>query len=191
MSLYESERFELAIVSAATKLQFEKGGSWHFRELYPLVFETLGTESTSHIAGCIRSWVEERSPHSRQHYFRGGRRIRWKIGERPLMFVNDILGERNTENGWRPYVHVRGDGWRYSPKEAQRYIAPTSDVLDRAGEEYLRTGMQGARPEHVPMIALPKAKKLRPVVVDRPVVVNRGVYIHNMKIYGGNVTING
>lgn len=92
------------------------------------------------IRGLIRSWVEERSPHSRQYYWRGG--VRWN-NKNPLLFVNDGLAEKNEACNWMPYNHVRGNGWRYDPAAARAYIQPSEDILSAATAAYRKTGMQG------------------------------------------------
>lgn len=108
--------------------------------------------------GRIRSWVEERSPHSRQYYFRAGKRTNWKAGDRPLLFINPILGEMNNNNDWMPYTHARGAGWSFNPVEANLWLQPSDEILDRAASAYRRQGMRGAVRtnliQNVPIIAI-------------------------------------
>jgi hypothetical protein len=95
------------------------------------------------IKGLIRSWVEERSPHSRQHYWRGGKRVHWTNNERPLLFVNWGLANANTQVEWMPYNHVRGNGWIFDPVAASAWIKPNEEILERATTAYRKIGMQG------------------------------------------------
>lgn len=97
-----------------------------------------------HMGGLIRSWVEERSPHSRQHYFRAGRRTNWKPNQRPLLFLNHVLGNSNKAVAWAPYMHVRGGGWVYDPDQAAKEVMPTEAILNTAAALYKKQGMRGA-----------------------------------------------
>lgn len=107
------------------------------------------TGCEKNIKGVIRSWIEERSPCSRQHYFRGGIIANWKDGDRPLLFVNNKLGKMNASFEWKPYGvdgkrnSVRGDGWIYDPIKAMEFKQPSLVVLKAAESMYKKQGMQG------------------------------------------------
>lgn len=148
------DRYHDAIVAA-----FESSDKpVKFRDIYHLVCLNLGAtpeEASKGIATCpyedtkkdirglVRSWVEERSPHSRQHYFRGGKRVRWSTDQRPLLFVNWGLAKANTQNLWMPYNHVRGDGWILDPNAAEAWVKPDETILEAAAKAYNKVGMQG------------------------------------------------
>ena len=152
------DRYHAAIVRAAATLK-----QFHFKDLYPLVCKNLGatdeqarngiapcpysgelTDSTK-LKGLIRSWVEERSPHSRQHYFLGGRRKIWTAkNPRPLLFVNEKLGAVNAANDWMPYTTARGEIWVFSPDLANSAVKPSEEVLNAAAAAYKKHGMRGA-----------------------------------------------
>ncbi len=93
--------------------------------------------------GWIATWIEERSPDSRQRYFCAGKR--WTATNRPLLFVNDGLYEKNTSCNWVPYTHVRGTMWRFDPAAAQARPQPDEDTLNAAALLYRKQGMRGAR----------------------------------------------
>lgn len=151
-----TDRYEKAILDAAAELK-----TFHFKNLYASVCLRLGAtdeqaskglcpnpykpEQIKDIRGFVRSWVEERSPHSRQHYFRAGKRTAWLPGERPLLFVNARLFQENTQHAWAPYTHVRGDVWSYDPEAAQASPRPDEAILHAAETLYRKRGMQGRR----------------------------------------------
>jgi hypothetical protein len=93
--------------------------------------------------GRIRSWIEERSPHSRQHYFCAGKRASWKPNSRPLLFLNPVLGKANKDAAWAPYTYARGGGWAYDPEQAKKEIKPSEDILNAAAALYKKKGMRG------------------------------------------------
>jgi hypothetical protein len=152
------DRYHAAIVRAAAALK-----QFHFKDLYPLVCKNLGAteeqarngvapcpysgelKDSTKLKGLIRSWVEERSPHSRQHYFLGGRRKIWTAkNPRPLLFVNEKLGAVNAANEWMPYTTARGEIWVFSPDLANSAVKPTEAVLNAAAAAYKKHGMRGA-----------------------------------------------
>lgn len=151
------DRYYDAIVESALKWQANNPGrSFRFKHIYHMVCTRLGATipqamrglapdpysgEIKDMRGLIRSWIEERSPHSRQHYFRGGRRMR--AGWRPQLFVNWGLGEANTTGAWMPYRTVRGDGWTFNPAAAASWAGPTNDVLVAAEAQIQRKGMRG------------------------------------------------
>jgi hypothetical protein len=103
------------------------------------------THELKDIKGVVRSWIEERSPHSRQHYFRNGKRIHWNdANPRELLFVNPVLGEKNNAVAWRPYNTVRGGGWSFNPAAANAYVKPSEETLVVASGLYRRIGVRGA-----------------------------------------------
>lgn len=149
------DRYHDAIVGAF----LERKNPTRFCDIYPDICRRLGAtkeDAVQGIAPCpysqerkdhrglIRSWVEERSPHSRQRYFRGGKRVIWKQGERPLLFINPKLGEMNEKNEWMPYTHARGLGWSFNPTEALNWSEPASDILETAANAYRKKGMRGS-----------------------------------------------
>ena len=93
--------------------------------------------------GRIRSWIEERSPHSRQHYFCAGKRANWKPDSRPLLFLNPVLGKANNDVAWAPYTYARGGGWAYDPEQAKKELQPSDEILNAAAALYKKTGMRG------------------------------------------------
>ena len=125
-----------------------------------------GTRWTkNHLCGQVASWIEERSPHSRQRYWRGNKRITWTELQRPLLFTNPGLGEANDAVEWRPYEHVRGKGWYLHPDDAARWYSekrPSDKTLDLADKVLdnpppkkdgtlripRRGGMRGSRTRH-------------------------------------------
>ena len=160
------DRYHDAIVGAF----LAQSGPVRFCDIYAEVCRRLGAtedDAVLGIAPCpysherkdhrgiIRSWVEERSPHSRQHYFRGGKRVFWRQGERPLLFVNPFLGECNNRNNWMPYTHARGAGWSFNPTEALNWSKPSDEVLDIAAAAYRKRGMRGyTRTKAVPNVVV-------------------------------------
>jgi hypothetical protein len=151
------DRYHAAIVDAAATLK-----QFNFKDLYPLVCKNLGAteeqinkgiapcpytgelKDCAKLKGLIRSWVEERSPHSRQYYFRGGKRAVWTAkNPRPLLFVNEKLGAVNAANEWMPYTTARGDFWEFNPDRANSVIQPTDEMLDIAAAAYKKKGMRG------------------------------------------------
>jgi hypothetical protein len=154
----KKDRYHDAIISAFTTLHrhYEK---LKFKEIYYHVCLNLGASDeqaksglaicpyTSQVKchkGLIRSWIEERSPHSRQHYFRAGKRVFWKQGDRPLLFINEGLAEQNEKVAWEPYKTVRGDGWIFNPIKPNKYTKPSEEILMAAANKYLKVGMRGA-----------------------------------------------
>ena len=95
------------------------------------------------VQGWIATWVEERSPDSRQRYFCAGKRCTQT--NKPLLFVNDGLFAANTANAWQPYKYVRGSRWFYDPAKARDRIQPTEEVLEAAAALYKKQGMRGAK----------------------------------------------
>ena len=156
--IYMVDRFFLPIIKAFQKLQ-KLHDRLQFRQIYMQVCLNLGAApdraalgfapcpykgGEKNMKGLIRSWVEERSPHSRQHYFRGGRRANWRAHERPLLFVNPVLGENNAANAWQPHTRVRGAGWQFNPEAAQVVTLPSNEMLNAAALLYgNKQGMQG------------------------------------------------
>jgi hypothetical protein len=155
--IYMVDRFFVPIIKAFEKLQKEQA-SLRFKEVYKQICLNLGAPperaalgfapcpykgTEKNMMGLIRSWVEERSPHSRQHYFRGGNITAWRPYERPLLFVNPVLGQNNSANAWRPHTHARGRGWQFNPDAAEASTMPTIDVLNAAALLYVKKGMQG------------------------------------------------
>jgi hypothetical protein len=96
----------------------------------------------THVEGWIATWIEERSPDSRQRYFCAGSRIR---SNKPLLFVNDGLYRANTTCAWQPYNYVRGGRWLYNPAAALNRVQPTEEVLEVAAAMYRKKGMRGAK----------------------------------------------
>jgi hypothetical protein len=149
------DRYENAIISAV-----KDRGTFQFKDIYYDVCINLGsthelallgkapcpyTHELKDIKGFVRSWIEERSPHSRQHYFRNGKRVRWDAtNPRNLLFVNPVLGTKNDAVAWMPYNTVRGGGWSYNPKAANTYVKPSDEILTLAASMYRRTGVRGA-----------------------------------------------
>jgi hypothetical protein len=162
-SAYMEDRFFLPIVKAFQDMQ-KNYEVVQFKQIYTQVCLNLGATPEhaelgfapcpykgveKNMKGLIRSWVEERSPHSRQRYFRGGSRVIGRQDERPLLFVNVILGQNNAANEWRPYTHARGRGWKFDPQAAEMAEMPSNDVLNAAAAIYRKKGMQGrARVKH-------------------------------------------
>jgi len=152
----KQDRFYSAIVNSARLLK-----KFRFKDIYPVICKSLGatdkqasqgiapcpyTGASKNIKGLIRSWVEERSPHSRQHYFRGGKRVTWtEKTPRPLLFINEKLGKTNAENEWMPYTFARGDIWTFNPDLAASVVKPTDDVLNLAAAAYKKQGMRGSK----------------------------------------------
>ncbi len=94
------------------------------------------------VQGWVATWVEERSPDSRQRYFVAGSQY---TSKKPLLFVNDGLYETNTRNDWRPYTYTRGSLWRYDPAAAEARQQPDAEILQAAALEYRKKGMRGIR----------------------------------------------
>jgi len=154
---WQTDRFFVPITTAAASMP----PNWQFKNLYRDVCINLGAtpeEAAKGVAPCpyntgvrkdmrglIRSWVEERSPHSRQYYFRAGSRSTFdtKPNLRPMLFVNPVLGEVNNSVQWAPYKAVRGGGWTYDPEAAEEAEKPSQEVLNSAAALYLKKGMQG------------------------------------------------
>jgi hypothetical protein len=161
----KKDRFEDAIINAFKSLEATTSGKGvQPKQYYKQVCLNLGaTEDQAmegdapcpyngnikNMRGLIRSWIEERSPCSRQHYFRGGNITNWKDGERPLLFINNKLGKMNEEFEWKPYGvdgkanSARGDGWIYHPIKAMQFKQPSLVVLQAAVSMYKKKGMQG------------------------------------------------
>jgi len=149
------------IVNAILAIQRETGNQmWRFRDIYSRVCLNLGateaqaatgvapcpyTGYVKNMKGLIRSWVEERSPDSRQYYFKQNRRKYWRPDERLLLFVNPGLRQSNTNVHWMPYNHTRGKGWILNPSAANAVIKPSENILNNAVAAYRpRYGMRGA-----------------------------------------------
>lgn len=94
------------------------------------------------VQGWVATWVEERSPDSRQRYFCAGTRHKTN---KPLLFVNDGLYRANTTCAWQPYTYVRGGRWFYNPAAALNRPQPTEEVLEAAAALYRKKGMRGAK----------------------------------------------
>ena len=149
------DRWEYAIMQ--TVKQHNTDG-FQFSHLIYSVCKILGASEDQAIAGVtyhpytgklikntigwIATWIEERSPDSRQRYFMAGKRYN---STRPLLFVNDKLFEANTKCEWRPYSYVRGDVWRYDPAAAQARVQPEENTLAAAALLYRKQGMRGAK----------------------------------------------
>jgi len=151
-----ADRYFNAITEAAYQLS-----EFSFKELYGQVCLNLGATAeqaarghapdpygrcagtTKDIRGLIRSWVEERSPHSMQHYFCNGKRKRWAPGERPLLFINPGLAAANSKVEWKPYNHVRGTKWSLNKEAATAYIQPSESILNTAESLYKKQGRRG------------------------------------------------
>ena len=151
-----ADRYYWAITDAVYQL----GGEFKFKKLYGQVCSNLGATALQaakgfapdpykagtvrDIRGLIRSWVEERSPHSMQHYFCNGKRKAWKAGERPLLFINPGLENANSKGGWKPYKYARGTKWSLNKAAAAAYVKPSEELLNSAAALYKRQGRRGA-----------------------------------------------
>ena len=148
-----------AIIETVCEITDNGRKAFQFKDIYKGVCLKLGaTEEQAeegiaycpykhklkNMCGLIRSWIEERSPHSRQYYFRNGKRAYWKFGARPLLFVNNGLGQKNNECNWMPGNHVRGNGWYYNPNAAKRAVQPSESTLNTAAAAYKKTGQRGS-----------------------------------------------
>ena len=154
------DRYRTPIIKAVRHAQAINGGAGaSFKNIYKFVCRDLGATEEQAIVGnapCpytgilkdqkgrIRSWIEEHSPHSRQYYFRAGRRTNWRGDRSRLLFTNVLLGEKNNAGGWQPYRAVRGNGWCLDPIAAQSWVQPSEDVLMIAESMYKKKGMQGS-----------------------------------------------
>lgn len=147
-------RWGMAILRAIYLLGLHDGNtSFQFKDLCHIVAMLFGaeTEEDAHHGVCfhpytkrqinknlgagIATWIEERSPHSRQRYWFANRRVYWTEKQRPLLFINPGLAEANAAKGWRPYSYVRGNGWYLNPVEAKRWFMedrPSEQVLQEA-----------------------------------------------------------
>jgi hypothetical protein len=157
------EVFAQAILKAIEQLPADASGKrlFSFKDIYMNACLNLGSSMSDalhgrapcpkkcntilDIKGRIRSWIEEHSPHSRQHYFRAGKRTSWKDGERPLLFVNEGLKRSNDAANWEPYRAVRGTKWEYNPTQAALSTMPSEEVLAAASLLYKKKGMRGTR----------------------------------------------
>ena len=151
-----ADRYYCPIIDAVHQL----GGDFKFKELYGQVCQNLGATTLQaakglapdpyspgtvrDIRGLIRSWVEERSPHSMQHYFCNGKRKTWAAGERPLLFINPGLENANSKEAWKPYKYARGTKWSLNETAASSYVKPTEEVLNAAAALYKKQGRRGA-----------------------------------------------
>ncbi len=148
------DRYHDAIVGAFRG----RTGPVRFKQIYSAICLALGatpeeaekgfapcpyTGQLKNHEGLIRSWIEERSPHSRQYYFKAGKRTKWREGQRPLLFINPFLGEANNRVNWMPYHHVRGAGWSFDPTAALNWPRPSEEVLNNASAAYRKQGMRG------------------------------------------------
>jgi hypothetical protein len=155
----KTDRYFAPIIKAVRRVQAINGGHGaSFKDIYKFVCLDLGATQEQAILGkapcpykgglkdqkgLIRSWIEEHSPHSRQFYFRAGRRTNWRGDKKRLLFTNSLLGEMNNAVGWQPYRAVRGNGWCFDPLAAQNWVQPSEDVLMIAEALYKKKGMQG------------------------------------------------
>jgi len=152
--VYMTDKYHAAITKVAEQL-----GSFTFSQIYYPVCIELGAtpqQAAQCLAPCpkngnlmnqggrIRSWVEEHSPHSRQHYFRAGRLVAWKPNTRPLLFVNEVLGQKNAALEWKPYGYARGHLWSYNPEAAEEVEKPSQAILEAAAALYKKKGMRGS-----------------------------------------------
>ena len=96
--------------------------------------------SEKNMAGAVRSYIEENSASSRQHYFRGGKLQ--PVGWRKNLFYNPGLLEANTLIAWVPYNSVRGTRWYMSPTPT--VSLPNRDTLISASLQYRKIGMNGS-----------------------------------------------
>jgi hypothetical protein len=153
-NLYLTDKYHAPITKAAEAL-----GSFTVSQLYyPVCIAMGGTpqQAAGGLAPCpytnvlkdhrglIRSWIEERSPHSRQHYFRAGRLAAWKPNTRPMLFVNEVLGQKNAALEWKPYSYARGHLWSYNPEAAAEVEKPSQAILEAAAALYKKKGMRGS-----------------------------------------------
>jgi hypothetical protein len=150
-----SDRWGLAILSAIKSIGCYSGErSFQFRDLRSHMAMLFGADDPRQAAMgmcyhpyngklidirrhvCyIAFWIEERSGHSRQYYWRANRRVHWSEEERPLLFINPGLAAANNAIAWRPYSQVRGTGWYLNPTEAKRWYKeerPSDAVLAAA-----------------------------------------------------------
>ena len=97
--------------------------------------------SKTSMAGRVRSWIEERSASSRQHYFRGG--VLQSDGWRPNLFFNPKLSANNLAGKFKPYKHVIGAKWYVTACPID--LIPERTMLEEAERDYRRVGMQGKR----------------------------------------------
>ncbi len=167
------DRWCSAIVTAAKKAQARSlNGTFEFKDIRFDVCMALGCDNEDdarrgfayhpykgtriNVSGYIATWIEERSPHSRQRYFKGGRRVsKWDENTHPLMFVNEGLARANDKTNWAPFVetkdgqwkrnYVLGSGWRFDPVSARAAKTPSEEVLAAAETMYHKKGMQGHR----------------------------------------------
>ena len=102
--------------------------------------------SRTSMGGRVRSWIEERSASSRQHYFRGGRLQ--SDGWRPNLFFNPKLTANNFVRQFKPYSKVKGGKWYMTPTPID--LVPERTMLEEAERDYRCKGMQGTR-EHEPL----------------------------------------
>lgn len=159
VNTYLSDRYFIPITQAFKTLHALGRAKIQFKDIYPLVCKNLGaTDGQANlgqapcpykgivrdIKGLIRSWVEERSPCSRQYYWRNGKRVHWSFDQRPLLFVNEGLGQKNNEKNWMPYSHVRGNGWIFDPEAAEAWHQPSELVLYAATQAIQKQGCRGA-----------------------------------------------
>jgi len=138
-----------AVILAAHN-ELKRGcAGFYTHELYPYVALYLGAKESDVAAkkyicyhpvngkqisdmGYIRTWIQERSPNSRQRYWRSN-----ICSERPyaLLFVNPELGEQNIAAGWQPGSRVRGGHWYLDPDRALNWYTlykPTHGTLSAA-----------------------------------------------------------
>ena len=147
------DRWEYAIRSAVK--QFPDG--FKLQQLvYPVCIQLGSTEDEAiagisyhpyngkqiNVQGWIATWIEERSPDSRQRYFVAGRRYN---STKPLLFTNDRLYEANASKEWRPYSHVRGGLWQMDSAAAEARAQPEEEILNAAALLYKKQGMRGAK----------------------------------------------
>ncbi len=159
INTYLSDRYFIPITQAFQSLHTLGHAKIQFKDLYPLVCRNLGAKDAQaklgqapcpykgnvrDIKGLVRSWVEERSPCSRQYYWRNGKRVFWSFDQRPLLFVNEGLAKKNDEKNWMPYSYVRGDGWMFNPEAAEAWSQPSEVVLQVATQAIQKQGCRGA-----------------------------------------------
>jgi hypothetical protein len=157
---YKVDRFLKAILETFVELDPEQQGL-RPKDTYYSVCKKLGASeedalnnqvvcpytgvllSKANLQGRIRSLIEEHSPHSRQFYFRAGKRTTWTDEPNRCLFVNWDLEAKNTQINWMPYETVRGGRWVLDPKAAAKYTRPSEEVIQSAVSMYKRVGMRG------------------------------------------------
>jgi hypothetical protein len=172
-----------AVILAAIQVHIKKTGASRFyqRELYPTIALYLGASdedvkrkkyvcyhpvSGKKISdmGYVRTWIQERSPCSRQRYWRANIRSERKFD---LLFINPVLGQHNIARNWMPGSQVRGDYWYFDPEEARRWYVmnkPSNAVLTHADasiDPAKRGRMQGTGHSSVPKCVIGTVSSFR------------------------------